>query len=583
MKTQALRGGRAGFTLIELLVVISIIMVLAGLIIGIGWQVVSRSKERVVGQQVEEIVRALNAYSKLERGAAAALQEHCRLGGVVNWAPGDEVIDIVRSDQKPSFDGWRKAFNIAAWCLKAAGPACEYDRYYPPPYSDGHTGSRIYYTSGAAAAGEIASADGGWALGAWAPLRADLLGGHRHLLEAVPPSRGPIPRDWYENVWPKWWPLTNWDQDDPPTVTYAEDPEAAPDEPLLATTGVYHPPVLRFPWGDPGLRADGTRVDPALPADEEVGQWPPTMKKGSDRDPKDDPIWNGWACYGHQTYHDAGEANFPVETATWPFLSRSGGSESKVNLSGWFHKPDDEVAEPIRSLWRVDGSGMELPYPSRDDIVYRWRSEYSDSTPASQDLTVIYDDLEFGVRPQPFDMGLMSPIRTIQLLQAAGIVPPGPEGRAAYRSDRDPGKPWNDPWGGPLVVAYALWLPERWERDTKGEEANYKVTRQRHLLLQACRREYGHSRSLYLVVGCPGPKLDDDVRSVWSGGAWSAGDDAKVLRMLWRQIRRVCKAHEWDEDLMAGEKEDLRKEWDPMRKVEENGFTCMVSTVMEIH
>ncbi len=565
---------RRAFTLIELLVVIAIIMVLAGLLIGIGWQVVTTSKERVAQQRVEELVRALSSYAKMDRSAAAALQQYCHLGGVVAWAPCDEVIEAVRQDQPPVLVNWRTVRNFPAWAVDACGPEFACDRYYPPAYCIRKLG--CFYTPGSRATNKVETVDDGYSATKFnETVGRDSL--HSRVLDVVPPSEGPIPQFWYETVWPKWWPLTNWDQEDPPTVIYAQDPEGAPADPLLAIADIYHPPVLRFPWGDPGLRTDGNRVDPAVPADEEVGSWPRAMMVDDWRDPADLPIWNGWACYGRQTYNNPSKGNFPIETTAWPMLEATGGMEGSV----WLLRNPDKLdwTSLLNTLW---GKKWEFPYPGREDLIYRWRSDVWDSQPASEDLMVRFDPEVLGVRPQPFDMGLMSPIRSIQLLQASGLLPPGAEGREAYRSDRTPGRPWNDPWGMPLVIVYALWQPERFELDMLHDE-EYKITRYRDRLLKASQREYGRSRSLYLAIGCPGPELDDDVLSVWNGSsAWSSDDDAKVLRMLWRQVRRVCKAHEWDEDLMAGKKEDLREEWDPMRKVEENGFTCMVSTVMEI-
>jgi prepilin-type N-terminal cleavage/methylation domain-containing protein len=169
--------------------------------------------------------------------------------------------------------------------------------------------------------------------------------------------------------------------------------------------------------------------------------------------------------------------------------------------------------------------------------------------------------------PQPFDLGLLSPIKTVALLQAAGILEgddSSNQGPQAYRTLRDKSKPWNDHWGNPLVVSAALFQPERYRRDA--DEFN-----RRDLFLKAAKDVYGYNRSLYIAVGATGPTAASGLN-----GSWSIADDEQELVNRWNQIRDVCKAKEWTEEAWVA------PVWKDVRVTTRGAERCMLTAPLEI-
>lgn len=240
------------------------------------------------------------------------------------------------------------------------------------------------------------------------------------------------------------------------------------------------PPILRFPWGKVGLRLDATPCDPGLdPGVVVPGAVDPLS---SNFPPTTDKVTNAWCTMG---------------------------SDSGSLMT--FTAKDLETSSVTGTVQARRSSGETEAIPLN--------------------------------RPLPFDLGHCSPLRSIALLQAAGVLVPGVDGAAAYRSDRNPSRPWNDAWGHPLVVVYALFQPERFYRD--GDKWN-----RRDRFLRASRTVYQYDRELYLSVGAIGPVLE----SGWGGGGatWSESDDAGAQRRLWRQIRSSTKAWKWTEAAWTG-------------------------------
>ena len=83
-----------------------------------------------------------------------------------------------------------------------------------------------------------------------------------------------------------------------------------------------------------------------------------------------------------------------------------------------------------------------------------------------------------------------------------------------YRTDRNPRQPWNDNWGHPLVVAYALFQPTRnlmvnsvrvQENPQCQDQFDHNVTANPEVYnndtgLTQARNLYQYDRSVYLVV-----------------------------------------------------------------------------------
>lgn len=240
------------------------------------------------------------------------------------------------------------------------------------------------------------------------------------------------------------------------------------------------PPILAHPWGETPLAVDGVKVDPQQPP----GAEPRSL--GSDSDDLRH-IRNSWMA----------------------------------------------VTDHAGSIWQwsrvEDGAAQtrRLPAGVADSVQVRRSDDEPDSWTSVP-----------GNAPMPFDLGWCSPLATPALLQAAGVLPPGADGLAAWRQDRSPSKPWNDAWGNPLVIVYALWQPPR-----AGDPARSSAMMRRDFYLKAASKAYGTNRALYLAGGSAGPVLAEPLPGTWT----TPEEDRRVLRELWFQIRADADAAEWTE------------------------------------
>lgn len=195
------------------------------------------------------------------------------------------------------------------------------------------------------------------------------------------------------------------------------------------------------------------------------------------------------------------------------------------------------------------------------------------------------------------DLGQLSPLATIQLLQLAGIVEADDAGAAAYRGNRGPKQPWNDAWGNPLVLVWAECMAPRYEfvADARGNPypgartagAEFleleriahplagpvlKVSEHMHggrdYLYQRAKDTYGFARAAYVAVGALGPQ----VRGGPLTTPWAAEEDRKKLRDFWVQIREVTAASDWTE------KSFDQPPWSGTRDRRSGGERCFVST-----
>jgi prepilin-type N-terminal cleavage/methylation domain-containing protein len=165
----------------------------------------------------------------------------------------------------------------------------------------------------------------------------------------------------------------------------------------------------------------------------------------------------------------------------------------------------------------------------------------------------------------------LSPLKTIPLLQAAGILPAGDEGAEVYRRDRGLSRPWNDRWGHPLVVVHAVFLPARY--DFVGDEDTRNLRGGRDYLIRRARESYQFTRAVYVAVGAVGPVLREPLPATWS-----PTDDAAVLRKLWVQIRDTTKAQRWSEKSFASG----AAPWSGVARVDRGRERCFITPPMEI-
>jgi len=172
--------------------------------------------------------------------------------------------------------------------------------------------------------------------------------------------------------------------------------------------------------------------------------------------------------------------------------------------------------------------------------------------------------------PVPFDLGYLSPLRTIELLQVIGVLPPGNDGVVAYTTDRSVKQPWNDAWGNPLIVSYALFIPERYHR-------TYDVENRRDLFLRSALIAYSYNREVYMAAGALGPVLDSSFSTQSLAADQSTIGTDQFLYGAWRQICRLCAAQTWTEQSFTN------PPWNGIKTGTVKGQTSFLSAPTSVH
>lgn len=146
-----------------------------------------------------------------------------------------------------------------------------------------------------------------------------------------------------------------------------------------------------------------------------------------------------------------------------------------------------------------------------------------------------------------------------ELMRLAEILPRDDPATAqdealqAYLGDRRPDRPWNDPWGRPLVLAMGLYQPrENTALQTRhyiltgggggGLEKGGHLAIRQDLFLDRAKEAYGFTRAIYLSAGSIGPKPDPAIASLdlaAAGADWTTLDTG-LYDQLWAEINRVA-------------------------------------------
>ena len=188
----------------------------------------------------------------------------------------------------------------------------------------------------------------------------------------------------------------------------------------------------------------------------------------------------------------------------------------------------------------------------------------------SEDWSVVYGpapvatpyfwDAPFGKIPKDYTTGLpvppdsvdrlsnFNPQKTIELLYASGVMidprdvertvdpttPAGPYSIASQllAKDRSSKMAWNDAWGNPIIVGYAVY-------QTRGDESKRKKEV----------RDFGFNRAVYLSAGALGdPKSSPfNYSDPWIG-------NTGVLQKSWKTINAVVNSDNGDDTFLTGER-----------------------------
>lgn len=132
--------------------------------------------------------------------------------------------------------------------------------------------------------------------------------------------------------------------------------------------------------------------------------------------------------------------------------------------------------------------------------------------------------------PEPIGLSSLRVHYSFDLLKVFGLLEGAGAGNelTAYTTDRGKKRPWNDAWGNPLVVAYAVFQPPRCD-DTVMVGLGQPKKRDDYYLTQAL-ESYRYNRSVYISLAAAGPKLRAPLTGNWSTDAAA----------IWRQANDVC-------------------------------------------
>ncbi len=170
---------------------------------------------------------------------------------------------------------------------------------------------------------------------------------------------------------------------------------------------------------------------------------------------------------------------------------------------------------------------------------------------------------------------VMSPLSTLRLLAMSSQIAPGASGAESYRSQRNRNQPWNDRWGGALVLGFSAFIAPRYDFDDDNEKhlvafskpqgrwigtqsvqspdpvvlTSDRMLGGRDLLMKTLKRDYGAAWEAYLSLGVTGP---DPVLSGGAERSWTdAAEDGKNLIARWNLVTTTCAAWDWDQRAFA--------------------------------
>jgi prepilin-type N-terminal cleavage/methylation domain-containing protein len=479
---------RGGWTLLELMVVMAVIAAMIGVLFSVIPMMRFRAASLVTTNRMQQALTALGTYGRDSGSAAQALQLAAGLGGV------------------DKFD----SMEVISQVIKAGGTSRALPKFIQRPDGSGRFWAvwtdPYVYTYVAPSSGDVYHAN--------SDEDAQQRPKWKEVMDVLPPTSGAVDKTFYATAWPSSWPDTDWRAPTPGT----------------------NPPILRFPWGKPGLTLDGGICDPGKPATtvlRKVIEW-----KNNATFNDTTFIYGGQTAWstnslGYTAYHD----DLPVPNRWVTYQPAGATALIDIALDGAYTVTGPQTAPLVSPVTghRSDGSSV--------------------SVEANQ--------------PLPFDLGWLSPLRTIELLKVADLLD-ATTGERDYRTDRSPKRLWNDAWGNPLVLSFAIFQPERFQRVCDGEN-------RRDLMLKKALDAYGYNRSAYLAAGAVGPDRGP-LRPALDALAASSSpaEDQAALAALWKQICVTCDAVTWTEASFAA------PPWKGVKVGKKAGMRSFLTTPSEV-
>ncbi len=146
---------------------------------------------------------------------------------------------------------------------------------------------------------------------------------------------------------------------------------------------------------------------------------------------------------------------------------------------------------------------------------------------------------------------------------------------AEYASDRSTQRAWNDAWGNPLVLAYAVYQPP--ECRMAVGQPQLAASFPADWYLKSAMRLHGYNRAIYLTAGSAGPDLDASLPLTLPAV------DGAILATLWNQI---CTTVMEDDATTWDERSSERPPWSGVKRTQRDvgsrRSTCFLSAPIEL-
>jgi prepilin-type N-terminal cleavage/methylation domain-containing protein len=131
-------------------------------------------------------------------------------------------------------------------------------------------------------------------------------------------------------------------------------------------------------------------------------------------------------------------------------------------------------------------------------------------------------------------------------------------------------KAWNDAWGHPLVVGYAIWR----SRAVSLRRIMSNTQDSRNDLLDLALAKYGAVGEVYLAVGAVGPELRPGLTGNTSGVLIT--DQSQLPINLWAQVTDVCDAKAWTQEHRVSPK------WQGVKTARKGAERCFLSAPLTL-
>lgn len=223
-------------------------------------------------------------------------------------------------------------------------------------------------------------------------------------------------------------------------------------------------------------------------------------------------IVNGAVKPAHSCFPKAGKAAGSPLVLAYPW----GRARTYTLMEDWYYSASD-ITHPVSGWSPIAWPSLPKGKEHTGDYGSTYVTRYFTNAEREQ-----------WSKPEAHGLSELRPHLSLELLVASGALEDISPATVAAKPGKK--KPWNDPWGNPLIVAYALFQPPACQpegSDTTDKKTDYYLAR--------AHETYGYSRSIYIAVGAVGPKPKSALEENFS--------KAKLQDYLtegWKRINEIC-------------------------------------------